>query len=88
MPKVARIVVSGSRPSSGPQRRHLEDSAQHRDRQCGHDERQPEVAGRRHHRRAHVGAQHEELTVGEVHDVHDPEDERQARRRRAPGSCR
>ena len=79
MPKVARIVVSGSRPSRGRSVVTWMTAPSSAIVYRGHDEREPEVAGRHHRRRAYVGAEHEQLAVGEVHDVHDPEDERQPR---------
>ena len=57
---------------------HLHRRTEQRDDQDGQHQRQPEAAGRRQHDHAHVGAEHEQFAVGEVHHVHDAEDQREA----------
>ena len=83
-----RVVLDDEREAEGgenrrqwiaseqrPERRHLEHRAEHGQRQHRDDERDPEVAGGEERGRPDVGAQHEEIAVREVDDVHDPEDQ-------------
>ena len=51
--------------------------ADERDRQRAREQRQPEARGLPHHRQPDVAPEHEVGAVGEVHDAHDPEDERE-----------
>jgi hypothetical protein len=78
MPKVARMVVRGSRPIRGRSVVICRARADQRHDQRGEQEREPETAGRRQHDHAHVGAEHEQLAMGEVDHVHDAEDQREA----------
>jgi hypothetical protein len=68
-------VAAHQRPQGGD----LEDGAEQGHAEHGPAQGEPEVAGEEEHRGAHVGAEHEQVAVGEVHDVHDPEDQRQPR---------
>ena len=63
----------------GPERRDLERGAQHGDDDRRHEQGQPVVPGHAQHAGAHERAQHEQIAVGEVDDVHDPEDEGETR---------
>ena len=78
MPKVARMVVSGSRPSSGRSVTiciAAPSSATISVASTSASQKLPVVASTMH---ADIGAEHEQLAVGEVHHVHDAEDQRQA----------
>ena len=78
MPKVARIVVSGSRPSSGRSVTiciAAPSSATISVARISASQKLPVAASTMH---ADIGAEHEQLAVGEVHHVHDAEDQRQA----------
>ena len=46
--------------------------------QGGEHECKPEAPRRRDHNNTNVGPQHEKFAVGEVHDIHDAEDEGKA----------
>src|SRR5882672_5037903 len=86
-----RVVLDDQRDAEGgedgcervaaderPERGHLQQRAEHGHGQHGGHEGDPEVARGEEGRRSDVGAQHEQVAVREVHDVHDPEDEREA----------
>ena len=60
------------------QRGDLQRRPDQRHDQRGEHEGEPEAAGRGHHQDAHIGAEHEQLAVGEVHHVHDAEDQGEA----------
>ena len=77
MPKVARMVLSGSRPISGRNVTICNAAPSMRDDQRGDDERQPEISGGGEDDDADIGAEHEQFAVGEIHHVHDAEDQRQ-----------
>ena len=77
MPKVARMVFSGSRPISGrnvticsaaPRMPMISEAS---------DQRQPEIAGRGQGHHADIGAEHEQFAMREIDHVHDAEDQRQ-----------
>ena len=78
MPKVARMVVSGSRPMSGRSvviwsaapNTAMVTAAMSRPSQ--------KLAGAGDRGRTHEAAQHHEVAVGEVDHVHDPEDQGEA----------
>ena len=78
MPKVARMVVRGSRPMSGRSVVAWSTAPNTAMTTRRHEEGQPEVARGRDGGGPHEAAQHDEVAVGEVDHVHDAEDERQA----------
>src|SRR5207249_4875977 len=62
-----------------PECRDLEDRAERGDDERRDHQREPEVARDAESGGAREGSEHHELSVSEVHHVHDPEDERQPR---------
>ena len=70
-------MVSGSRPISGRKVVICIAAPSNATIERGEDERQPEAAAGRQHDHAHIGAEHEQLAVREIHDVHDAEDQRE-----------
>ena len=69
-------IASDERPERG----RLEHRPEHRDHHRGHEESEPEVSGGGDGGGAHEAAEHDEVAVGEVHHVHDAEDEGEAGR--------
>ena len=72
------MVLSGSRPISGRSVTICSAAPNMATINARRDQRQPEVAGSGEDDHAHIGAEHEQFAVGEIHDVHDAEDQRQA----------
>jgi hypothetical protein len=62
-----------------PQRRDLQQGAEDGDDDHRDDQRQPVAAGDTQHAGADEGAEHQQIAVREVDDVHDAEDEREPR---------
>ena len=77
MPNVARIVFSGSRPISGRSVTICNAAPKIATISADADQRQPETSGGGEDDDADIGAEHEQFAVGEVHHVHDAEDQRQ-----------
>jgi hypothetical protein len=60
------------------QHHHMNGRPEQRDDEAGDHERDPKVSRGSQCNHAQVGAQHEQLAVGEVDHVHDAEDQREA----------
>ena len=69
---------SGERPASGPDQEALDQEAERPHHERADEQRRPEAARALHDEDARVGADHEEVAVGEVHDAEHAEDDRQA----------
>ena len=64
-------------PQQRAQGRQIDDRAEQRDHQGGDHQSQPKIAGRRQCDHTDIGAEHEELAMGKVDDVHNAEDQGQ-----------
>ena len=78
MPKVTRMVLSGSRPISGRKVTTCNAAPRMATISVATMSASQKFPGRRHHHHAEIGAEHEQFAVREIHHVHDAEDQRQA----------
>ncbi len=73
------MVVKGSRPSSGRSVVICRAAPSSATMSVASTSASQKLPRGRQHDHADIGAEHEQLAVGEVHHVHDAEDQRQAR---------